>query len=46
MGDTWGEAIIIGLCNRLDYLYYLKAKSVSLKLPLEERTPANLALPP
>lgn len=30
IGDAWGEVIIIGFCNSLDYLYYLKAKLVSL----------------
>lgn len=45
-GDAWGEAIITGLSNRLNYLYYLKAKSVSLKLLLEERTPDDLEVPP
>lgn len=42
MGEAWEEAIIIGLCNGLNYLYYLKAISMSLK----ERTPADLAVPP
>lgn len=45
MGDAWGEALITGLCNHLNYLYYLKAKSVSLKLLLEEQTPTDLAVP-
>lgn len=46
MGDAWGEAIIMGLCNCLNYLYYPKAKLVSLKLLLEERTPVDPAIPP
>lgn len=45
-GDALGEAIIIGLCNYLNYLYYLRGKSVSLKVLLEVRTPGDLLVPP
>lgn len=46
MGDEWGEAIIIGLCNHLNYLYNLKAKLVSLKLLPGKRTQVDLAIAP
>lgn len=40
------EAIIIGLCNSLNYLYYLKARSVLLKPFLYHYTLADLLVPP
>ena len=46
MADVWGEAVITGLCNSLNYLHYLEAKSVSFKLLREERTQADLAVSP
>lgn len=45
MVDARGVALITGLCNRFNYLYYLKAKLASLELLVEERTPTEPEAP-